>query len=286
MHVLLAVDGSDFSYEAVQALAPLARADNVLLLHVMDVPRPMYPSVIPEVARDIHDTIERGMREDGERLLNRVASLLPLNAGPVVKRLEIGKPTAVILEVAEQEETDLIVMGARGVGLVRELALGSVSHRVASHASCPVLIVGSPMRAIRNVVLAVEQQEDAETAIAYLNQRPFKNPCDVTVFTVMPYASPVWPVGAMIPLSLQKDMMAQATEFVTGVSARLAASGYRAKGEAALGMPAGEILQEASKRQADLIIVGSRHAGVSRLVLGSVSHTVLHRAPCAVLVIR
>lgn len=285
MHVLLAVDGSDYSYEAARALAHFKRADKLTVLHAMDVPTPMYPTVVPEVARDIYQTVERGMREEGERLLNRIASLLPLHVGPVTKRLEIGKPANLILAAAE-EQVDLIVMGARGVSQIRELTLGSVSHQVITHAPCPVLVVRTPMRALRQVLLTVEGPEDAELAVRFLAQKPFKDPCEITVLTVIPYAHPAWPVGAMIPESYRKDMTAQATAFVDGVATRLTAVGHRATGEVILGAPASEILKEATRHNADLILMGSKHKGVSRLVLGSVSHAVLHRATCPVLVFR
>jgi len=285
MHVLLAVDGSDYSYEAARALAHFKRADTLTLFHAMDVPTPMYPTVVPEVTREIYETVERGMREEGERLLNRIASLLPPHVGPVTKRLEIGKPADLILAAAK-EHVDLTVMGARGVSQIRELLLGSVSHQVITHAPCPVLVVRAPMRALRHAVLAVEGPEDAEAALRFFASLPFKEPCEVTVLTVIPYAHPAWPVGAMIPESYRKDMTAQATAFVDGVAARLTVAGYRAAGEAVLGGPAGEILQQAVKHRADLVLIGSKHKGVSRLVLGSVSHAVLHKATCPVLVFR
>lgn len=286
MNILLAVDGSDNSYEAARALDHLTRPDKLTVLHAMDVPAPMYPSVIPEVAREVQDTVARTMREEGERLVNRIASLLPPTVGPVIKRLEIGKPAELILDIAEQEQTALIVMGARGVGQIHELLLGSVSHRVASYARCPVLVVGAPMRTLRHALLAVEHQEDADSAIGYLKTKPFKEPFEITVLTVMPYVSPAWPVGAMIPDAYRKDMISQATDFATQVVTQLGAAGYQATGMATLGSPAGEVLREASQRKTDLVIVGSRHKGLSRLTLGSVSHSVLHKAPCAVLVVR
>jgi len=69
------------------------------------------------------------------------------------------------------------------------------------------------------------------------------------------------------------------------VAIRLRALGYQAQGTAALGTPADAILKEATVRRADLIMIGSRgRQGVTRFVLGSVSHAVLHQMPCAVLV--
>jgi Universal stress protein UspA and related nucleotide-binding proteins len=131
MRILLAVDGSDQSYDAVRAVSHMGRSDAVVLLHAVDVPAPAYPMMVPEVARDLYTAQDRAMREEGGRMLRTAASLLSLNAGPVSKFLEVGKPVDVILSVAERERIDLIVTGARGVGTLRELMLGSVSHRIA-----------------------------------------------------------------------------------------------------------------------------------------------------------
>ena len=52
-----------------------------------------------------------------------------------------GRPADKIVETAKDDKTDLIVMGSRGIGGIREFFLGSVSDRVADEATCPVLIV-------------------------------------------------------------------------------------------------------------------------------------------------
>jgi nucleotide-binding universal stress UspA family protein len=55
-------------------------------------------------------------------------------------RLEHGNPDEVIIETAKLGNFDMIVVGSRGLGH-RDLALGSVSSRVAENATCPVLII-------------------------------------------------------------------------------------------------------------------------------------------------
>ena len=286
MRTLLAVDGSDHSYDAVRAFSQLTRSDAVVVLHAIDVPAPAYPMMVPEVARDLYTAQERAMREEGEQVLRTAESLLPLNGGPVLKFIEVGKPIDVILSVAERERIDLIVMGSRGVGALRELALGSVSHRVVTHAAASVLMVSTPLRPVQQIVLAVDAPKDADVAVRWLARRPFKETGAITVLSVIPYAHPAWPVGAVIPEPWQKEVLMGATQFAEQIASKLTAVGYRAKGTAVQGSPASEILKAAATEHADLIVMGSRHRGLSRAMLGSTSHAVLHRAACPVLIVR
>ena len=55
--------------------------------------------------------------------------------------LTMGNPVQTIVETAKKGNHDLIVLGARGLSPIKEVFLGSVSHGVATHAQCPVLIV-------------------------------------------------------------------------------------------------------------------------------------------------
>jgi len=59
----------------------------------------------------------------------------------ISKQLANGRPAEKIVEIANKEKFDLIVMGSRGTGGIKEFFLGSVSDRVADDASCPVLLV-------------------------------------------------------------------------------------------------------------------------------------------------
>jgi nucleotide-binding universal stress UspA family protein len=55
-------------------------------------------------------------------------------------RVEVGDPGETILRIAEEEESDMIVMGTHGFGTFRSLLMGSVSSFVTQHAGCPVLL--------------------------------------------------------------------------------------------------------------------------------------------------
>jgi nucleotide-binding universal stress UspA family protein len=283
MNTLLAVDGSDHSYEAVHAMKYFARAEQLTLLHALNVPRPAYPMMLPEVAEEIYKTLEQSMREDGERLLNRVQSLLPTHAGPSTKHLRIGSPAEVIVSMAEEQKTDLIVMGARGLGPFKERLLGSVSHRILTLAHCATLIVNGPVKAMKQILLPLQGPFDAEAAIRFLQLKPFHDAVELTLLTVLPSTEPPWP-GDAAAAAASTEILEEQADYIEGVAARLRAIGYQAHGVAVVGTPSTMILQEATTLRSDLILMGTRgRQGITRFVLGSVSHAVLHKTPCPVL---
>ncbi len=284
MKTLLAVDGSDNAYEAVHAMKYLARAEELTLLHALDVPRPAYPMMVPEVAEELYRSLEQSMREDGERLLDRVQSLLPMHAGPSTKQLRVGSPAEVIVATAEEQRADLIVIGARGLGPIKERLLGSVSHRILTLAPCATLIVNGPVKAMKNILLPLQGLSDAEAAIRFLQLKPFHDPVELTLLTVLPSTQPPWPVEAAAAETLEKQALQSARGYIDSVTERLRALGYQAQGLAVLGTPSAMILQEASTLRSDLILMGtSGRQGITRFVLGSVSHALLHKMPCPVL---
>jgi nucleotide-binding universal stress UspA family protein len=59
----------------------------------------------------------------------------------ISKQLVNGRPADKIVEIANEEKFDVIVMGSRGTGGIKEFFLGSLSDRVADEARCPVLLV-------------------------------------------------------------------------------------------------------------------------------------------------
>jgi nucleotide-binding universal stress UspA family protein len=285
MKILLAVDGSDHSYEAVRSLKYLARAEELLLMHVLDVPTPAYPMMMPEVAQELYETLERNMREDGTRLLDRIVSLLPMNVGPVTKHLVVGNPAERIIALAEQAHADLILIGTRGLGPIKERLIGSVAHRVLTFAPGAKLILPGPLKALEHILLPLQGLHDAEDVLRFLSQKPLREPATLTLLTVLPHTRPPWPVDAASAQQMEVQELERAKDFLKDTATKLDAMGYQTRVNATLGTPVEGILREAAAVNADLVMLGSRgRHGVSRLVLGSVSHAMLHQATYPLLI--
>ncbi len=287
MKYLLAVDGSDQSLNATRAFEALTPAESLKVLHVVNVPGIPYPAMGANVAKDLAMTVEKAMQEEGERTLDQAESLLPLHPGSVSKQLEMGSPAESILKVAQDEKVDLVVMGARGLGRIREQIFGSVSHRVMTHAPCSTLLVKQPIRSIKKLLIPIESQEDSDVILTFFKKNPFREPCAITVLHVVPMVDPVWPVGAMIPPEFRKEMISYAEKFTQVLCLELERLGHQPKGVAIEGAPSFTIVEEVKQIKPDLLVMRPQsQSGVSRFFLGSVSHSVIHHTDCSLLLVR
>ncbi len=142
-HILLASDSSQGANKAARIAVSLAQ-HFVMPVNVLNViEAPTHP------AKPLHKNTasladpERDAR--ASRLLDMVTQVVSCIAQDVGVdcrfHQETGHVAETILRFADQHDTDLIVMGSRGLGTFKSLLLGSVSDRVANHANCPVLVV-------------------------------------------------------------------------------------------------------------------------------------------------
>jgi len=286
MRYLLAIDSSDQAFDAVRVLTHLSPCEHTILLHAVDVPKASYPMLDPEAAHELYRSLELDMREEGKRLLQRAVTLLSDGVGPVESRLELGSPAEVIVSTAQRERIDLIIMGARGLTPTKEFVFGSVSHGVVTHAPGAVLTVPAPMPALRNILIAVAGLQDAGTVIRFFMHKPFNQPVNVHVLTVLPL--PLGQVKYTAAFEPMRDTaLKSAQRFAEDIAGRLSTLQCCAIPITKIGPPAATILQYAEELQADLIVVGSHtQQPIARFLLGSVSHKILHTSHRPVLTLR
>lgn len=139
--ILVAVDGSKPSEHALNVAVEYAAKWDAEVIIVSVVPpitrlvymgpAPMYVERYKKIARESH-----------QRVLTRSSTKIQ-NDHPDIKvetRLEEGRPADVIVEIAKDEDIDLIVMGSRGMGGITRF-LGSTSRHVVETCTKPILIV-------------------------------------------------------------------------------------------------------------------------------------------------
>jgi nucleotide-binding universal stress UspA family protein len=139
--ILVPLDGSEYADKALDWALDLAEKYNasIELLTVIPLLGPFTTCGIePLFGPSLKELQEQAGKMLAEALKKAKKSKPNLKIS--TKVLE-GRPSDKIVETAKEENFDLIVMGSRGLGGVKEFFLGSVSDRVADEAPCPVVIV-------------------------------------------------------------------------------------------------------------------------------------------------
>jgi nucleotide-binding universal stress UspA family protein len=138
--IVVGVDGSEPSRAALRWAMAEADLRGAALEAVHCYAVPIYGDV-SGLGTASSGLDEEGIRADAQRQLDEILAEVSgrTNGKPVLRRVDPGPPSTVLTEAAAG--ADLVVVGARGLGSLRSLLLGSVSQHVAHHAACPVVIV-------------------------------------------------------------------------------------------------------------------------------------------------
>ncbi|ACF14956.1 UspA domain protein [Chloroherpeton thalassium ATCC 35110] len=135
--ILCPTDFSDVSKNAVRYANEFARSmqANVIFLHVVE-PRP--------IATDMtvaYIPIETDLEKIAEDDLSNLIEEEKVKGISAAKSVMVGHPSDIIIEQAESQDVDLIILGSHGRTGITRLLMGSVAEAVLRKAPCPVLIV-------------------------------------------------------------------------------------------------------------------------------------------------
>lgn len=139
MKILIAVDGSEQAISAVNyavsLVAQLKQVPQLLLLNVQ------WNVAAGNVKLFINqDTLNDYYREQGMLALDKARALLDEAKLPYQYHISIGRPAEAIVQYAQEQAVQLIVMGAQGHETLATLLLGSVVSKVAQLAPMPVVV--------------------------------------------------------------------------------------------------------------------------------------------------
>lgn len=140
-HIMIAVDGSSESLQAVrEALKLIARGlrTEIALVNVQE------PASLLELATRDADAIAAAAVQAGENLMSEAAALLDAEGVGYSMEVVLGEPGSMLVDMAEDLNADMVIMGARGMGALKSVIVGSVSKAVITHCRRPVLVVRSP----------------------------------------------------------------------------------------------------------------------------------------------
>jgi len=205
----------------------------------------------------------------------------------IVSSLEIANPEPLLVDLSAHADT--VVLGSRGVGTFHTLLAGSTTMYVASHAHCTVVAVPRDGgTAGTGIVVGVDGSPVSEAAVAYAFQQAseLRQPLTAVHSWIDPVTANV--LGAAVPLipdpvGYAHDQEILLAESLAGWSEKYPDVTVTRKVVHGHAVPA----LVAAAAGAHLLVVGSRgRSTATSILLGSVSHGVLHLATCPVAVVR
>jgi nucleotide-binding universal stress UspA family protein len=195
-----------------------------------------------------------------------------------------GSPAGVMTDVAEAEEIDLIVVGSPHHGAIGRALIGSVADNLLHGAPCPVAVAPRGYAVerhepLRKVAVAFDGTPESKAALREAETLATRGNATIEVLTVVAPLVAMPGVVGYAPVD-PPDPGRILTDAVNSVDDALAAHGRRLDG------PPASTLAEACEDGVDLLVAGSRRYGPTmRVLLGSVSTQLIHKAPCPVLVV-
>ena len=140
--IVVGTDGSDTATQAVRQAIDLARALDAKL-ELVSAYEPVPAQRLNEERRQAPEDLQWAInpREDVDATLEGAAELAHEAGVAVDLYPRQGDPADAILDVAEEREADLIIVGNKGMTGAKRFLLGSVPNKVSHHAPCSVLII-------------------------------------------------------------------------------------------------------------------------------------------------
>ena len=276
--ILVPVDFSDTSVNALKLACQLAiRADaDILILHVNET----VPYIIP-VSEYAYTASAVNIEEYDQELKHRMQTL----KADILKEsrfkdlrietaIEAGLMVPVVKKVAEDECSDLIVMGTMGVSGWKEMLIGSNTERVIRHAPCPVLVIPAGIQELKMDRVLVPTTLKPEQIKVFNTTKTWQDLFGFDVEAL--YVSDPLNASTRAHVETEKNKIIDATG-LRHVYLHL-------KGEAVKEEDA--IRAYADEAEADLIIMGThqRH-GLSHLLFGSLTENTANHTHVPVLAV-
>jgi nucleotide-binding universal stress UspA family protein len=252
------------------------------------VPPPTFGYVVPVSVSEV-ELLEKQAAERLEAAASKVAELRP-DVAVSTERIT-GLVARSLLDAARGAE--LLVLGTHGHGELHDLMVGSIGRQIAAHATCPVAVIpvrtdhkGGPENG--RVVVGLDGSAANVAAVAFAFDLADRHGLpltaihswDVPNYDAIGLGAPIIPTDFV---DIENSELRAMAESLGGWRERH--PGVAVRQRIVHGSPA-QVLVEASHGAAALVVGTRGHGGFAGLLLGSVSHSLLHHSQCPVVVVR
>jgi nucleotide-binding universal stress UspA family protein len=210
-----------------------------------------------------------------------------------------GLPAEQIIEAAEHNAVRLIAMATHGYSGLRRWALGSVADKVVHAAPCPVFLARAGAHpptnpwSVKRILVPLDGSTIAEQALPLAIELARNTQAEIILLQVLiPLAADapgLAPFARLVPPSFAfpDTLREQAHQQLGAVADHAGMHGLKITPVVVFGFPAEEIVDEATRHQADLIVMATHgYGGLRRWALGSVADKVLHATTTPLVLVR
>lgn len=275
--ILVGFDGTDGARDALTFARRLAAVTGARLRLANAFPYDNLPSRVSSKA------LREALRADAESMLAEAdAGAAPRDAVPDVS------PARALQHIAEETGASLVVVGSTHRGPVGRVVPGSTAERLLHGSPCPVAIVpqgyGAQERELKMIGVGYDGSEESEAALATAAELALRLGAKLRVIRVFDTAQVGTPALMSGPgyISVPKEMeQTQREQFERRIAQQ--PEGVEVESVFYAGIPNKEL--PVQSESVDLMIMGSRGYGPVRAVLlGGVSHALVRKAACPVIV--
>ena len=207
------------------------------------------------------------------------------------EQLESAVPGEALVDYADANDMDLVVMGTHGRRGVDRMLFGSVTEEVVRTASCPVLTVRAdaeraPDQAVRRVLVPIDFSDASVAALRHAKEIALTYGAEIDLLHVVDtptYAS----AYDLESISFPTAEVLERTEEQLGDLAREEVGYEHVMVSSEVGSPSRTILDYVDAQEVDLVVIATHgRTGLDRLLLGSVTERVLRQSPTPVFVVK
>jgi len=277
--ILVAFDGSDSSKNALWESLKFAAAENCGVTVI---------SVIPTYEGDLSamwtNNIRSSMEKQCSSALSEALKTAEKKGVPIETVCEEGEIYERIVDFANDENYDLIIMGKKGLSLVERALVGSVTARVIGYSRQDVLVIPNGAKvAWKKLLVATDGSAYSEVAGRRAIEIAAHHQSEIVSFSAVDVT-----VEFMIRAQEVYDhMVANAKTFANSIKEKAMSAGIKADAIVKDGEVDKVIIDAAKEYQADMIIMGSLgRTGMKRLLMGSTAERVLGHSSFPVLIVK
>jgi nucleotide-binding universal stress UspA family protein len=277
--ILVAVDGSESGNNALRQAFRLANDEKCWIT---------VTSVVPPYEGDIDLTgvkdVRKAMAKPCEDALEEARKIAETERALIKTVCEEGETYERIVDLADAENCDVIVVGRRGRRHFERALVGSVTARVIGHTQRDVLVVpNNTVLGWKKILVATDGSKYSAVAVDKAVAFAKSYGGGLVVVSIVDVPTEFY---AEAPKAVE-DMIRKAKEYTAAVKKQAEAAGVKAEtfiGEAEADEA---IIKLAEEQGVNMIVVGSHgRTGLRRLLMGSVTEKVIGNAPCPVLVVK